>query len=132
MHKINLITPPDKLFNNNFSFLLIYPSNSIRDQFQNAIATVDYPFNVYFYEADSLSHDADWLLSVAKIVDVVILDIDNCEPEVKNLASYFIANPNTYWLTNDSKSFYNKLSVNKVYNLDFIQKIIGDYIETQV
>lgn len=132
MHKINLITPPDKLFNNNFSFLLIYPSNSVKEQFQNAIATVDYPFNVYFYEADNLSHDADWLLSMAKIVDIVIFDIDNAEPEIRNLASYLIANPNTYWLTNDSKSFYNKLSVNKVYNLDFIQQKIGEYFEAQV
>jgi hypothetical protein len=132
MHKINLITPPDKLFNNNFSFLLIYPSSSVKEQFQNAIATVDYPFNVYFYETDPLSHDPDWLLSMAKIADIVILDIDNSEPEIRNLTSYLIANPNTFWLTKDTKSFYNKLSINKVYNLDFIQKKIGEYFETQV
>lgn len=132
MHKINLITPPDKLFNNNFSFLFIYPSKSIREQFQHVIANLDYPFNVYFYEQDELSHDIDWLLSMANIVDVVVLDIDNCLPEIRNLAAYFIANPKTYWLTNDSKTSYNKLSVNKVYNLDFLQQLIGDYFETQI
>ena len=132
MHKITLITPPDKLFNQNYSFLLIYPSNNIKDQFQNAIADLDYPFNVYYYEADDLSHDVDWLLSVSKLADCVIFDVDNASPEIRTLASYLISFSNTYWLTNDTKSFYNKLSVNRVYNLDFIQKLIGEHFEKAI
>lgn len=131
MHKITLITPPDKIFNNNYSILLLYPSQSVKDQFQRSIAYLDHPFNVYVYEADDLSHDVDWLLSMVKIANVVIFDIDNTSSKIRTLASYIIANSNTYWLTNDNEPFYNKLSVNRIYNLDFLQTLIGEYFETQ-
>lgn len=131
MHKITLITPPDKLFNNSYSFLLIYPGNDIKQQFQNAIAFVDQPFNVYYYEQDDLEHNVDWLLSVCKIVDTVIFDLDNTSSRIKTLASYIIADPKTYWLTNDTESYYNKISINQVYNLDFIQTIIGEHLDAK-
>ena len=120
MSDINLITPPDKLFNNNKKFLLIYPSNNVKEQFN--YLTVDYkePIDVYIYEEDKLDHNIDWLLSICRLADSVILDLDNCPPEIKELASYIIANNNTFWLTNSNESYYNKLSVNRIYNLDFL------------
>lgn len=130
MNKITIITPPDKLFNCNKSFLLIYPSQDVKEQFQRLLAPIDYPFNIYYYEVDDLSHDVDWLLSVLKIVDICIFDIDNTSSKIKTLASYIIAQNNTYWLTNDNEPFYNKLSVNRIYNLDFLATTIGELIET--
>ena len=120
MSDLNLITPPDKLFNNNKKFLLIYPSVSVKDQFNNI--TVNYldPIDVYIYDQDKLDHDIDWLLSVCSLVDYVVLDVDNCPPEIRDLACYIIANNNTFWLTNHNDSYYNKLSVNRIYNLDFL------------
>jgi len=131
MHKITLITPPDKIFNKDYTFLLIYPSNELKEQFQRVIAYADLPITVYRYEQEKDEHSIDWLLSVCKIAHTVILDIDNSPPEIRDLASYIISNSNTYWLTNSNSSYYNKLSINRVYNLDFIQQLIGDYIEAQ-
>jgi hypothetical protein len=121
MSELQLITPPDKLFNHNKKFLLIYPSNDIKEQFNYLTLNYDEPVDVYIYEQDKLEHDIDWLLSVCKLADYVILDIDNCPPEIRELASYIIANNNTFWLTNSNDSYYNKLSVNRIYNLDFLQ-----------
>ena len=120
MNKINLITPPDRLYNNDYSFLLIYPSTLIKEQFNNLIAEIDRTFNVYLYEVKSDEHDPDWLLGLAKQADCVILDIDNCPSNIAVLSSYFIANSNTYWLTNGEQLFYNKISSNRIYNLDTI------------
>jgi len=130
MNKINIITPPDKLFNNNINILLIYPSSSIKEQMQNYLASVDIPFNIYYYEVHELNHDPDWLLSINKICDITILDIDNTPPDIRDMASYFISQNNTYWLTRAENVFYNKLSVNRIYNLDFLNKSIGDKLET--
>jgi hypothetical protein len=103
----------------------------VKTQFQTVIGPIDIPFNVYIYEQDDLDHNVDWLLSMSKISDVVIFDIDNSSSKIKTLASYIIANANTYWLTNDNDPFYNKLSVNRIYNIDFLESIIGEYIEKQ-
>ena len=131
MHKITLITPPDKIFNSDYTFLLIYPKDDVKQQFLRSISYVDLPLTVYEYEKDALEHDVDWLLSVCKLADIVIFDIDNTPPEIREIAGYIISNSNTYWLTNSTTSYYNKLSVNRVYNLDFIQQKLGEYIETQ-
>lgn len=131
MHKITIITPPDKIFNQDYTFLLIYPSSAVKEQFQRAIAYVDLPITIYYYEPDELDSDVDWLLSVTKMAHTVVLDLDNCPLKIRQIAAYILSNTNTYWLTKDNNTYYNKLSVNQVYNLDFIQQLLGDYIEAQ-
>jgi hypothetical protein len=59
---------------------------------------------------------------MSKIVDYVIFDVDNSASEVRDLASYIIANPNTYWLTNSIDSVYNNISINRVYDLSFLKE----------
>ena len=74
-------------------------------------------------------HDPDWLLSLSKQADCVILDVDNCPAEVSSLTAYFIANSNTFWLTNGEQVYYNKISPNRIYNLDNILQKSGDKFE---
>jgi len=129
MHKITVITPPDKVFNNNFSFLLIYPNSDVKQQFQQLIANIDHPFNVYYYEQEELDHNVDWLLSLVKMTECVIFDVDNTPAKIRTLASYIIAQNNTFWLTNDNDTYYNKLSTNRIYNLDFIKDKIYEKLQ---
>lgn len=120
MPKLNLITPPDKLFNECYSILLIYPSDAVKDELQDHIKLQDKDVNVYVFAQDDNEQDLDWLLSVCHIAHVVILDLDNCSPEVRKLASYIISKANTYWLTNEPNPLYNMLSVKQIHNLDFL------------
>jgi len=129
MHKITVITPPDKVFNNNFSFLLVYPNSDVKQQFQQLIANIDHPFNVYYYEQEELDHNVDWLLSLVKMTECVIFDVDNTPAKIRTLASYIIAQNNTFWLTNDNDTYYNKLSTNRIYNLDFIKDKIYEKLQ---
>lgn len=130
MADINLITAPDRLFNNATSFLLIYPSDATKEQFNLLLQNNVQPFNVYLYEHLEDTHEIDWLLSTHKIVDYTILDVDNCPAEIRDLVSYFIANPKTYWLTKGEQMFYNKISNKRIYNLDYFTNKIGDYSES--
>jgi hypothetical protein len=125
MSDIKLVTPPDRLYTQEYSFLLIYPSSIIKEQFQNLIAQSNLNFHVYLYDLDT-DQEYEWLLDTFNHVDTVILDIDNCKPIVRSLSSYFISRDKTYWLTNGESPVYNIISKNRIYNLDFLVDKIGE------
>jgi len=109
---------------------LIYPTEAVRREAQAILADYSASYNVYVYSIESEhDHDIDWLLSVSKYADVTVLDIDNCESIIKNLASYFVSLPRTYWLTSEDKFCYSKLSPNRIWGLDSIRNILGGSIE---
>ena len=60
---------------------------------------------------------------MAKIVDYTIFDLDNTEIEEKKFASYIISLPNTFYLTKDDVTPYNKLSLNKIYDLKWLYEL---------
>ena len=129
MHTINLITSPDKLFNNNRSFLLIGCRDSIKEEFQTHLESWNAPLNIYIYDNPDEEENIDWLLSVAHIADIVIFDIDNSTRRVRDLASFIVANTNTYWLTNDTNPVYTNISVKRVYTLDFLIEDGGNFAQ---
>ena len=120
MPKLNLITPPDKLFNDSLSILLIYPSDDIKNDLQEVIKDSTDDVNVFIYALEDTEQDLDWLLSVCGLVEYVIFDVDKSSPDVRKLASYIISKSNTYWLTNEPNPLYTMLSVKQIYNLDFL------------
>lgn len=126
MSSIKLITPPDKLYSQEYSFLLIYPSNAVKSEFQDLISNFNDPCHVYWYDND---RDIEWLLEVFHQVDLVILDIDNCPPKLRDLTAYFLTKDKTYWLTSGGENYYNKLSNNRIFGLDSLSAIIGGSIE---
>ena len=124
MNQINLITPPDKLFNNHSNILLICHSNEIKQQVQDILATATTSINIYIY--DSIEQDIDWLLTVSFMSDLVILDLDNSTTEVKCLASYILGNTATYWLTDQENIVYNHINKNRVYDLEILHKLLKE------
>ena len=132
MSKINIVTPPDLLFNDSLQLLLVHPSEQLQNDLQDTfLAKTNTDVNLYVYNKSvKVTKEVEWLLSIFKQCDVAILDIDNSTAWVRDLASYMIAKNKTYWLTNGHDSVYNSLSNNRVYNLDFLS-IIGDNFETE-
>lgn len=122
--KINLITPPDKLFNLNMGYLLVKPSLYVKQQFQTILSHNIEEINVFIY--DDTEHDIDWLLSVANQCDVTIIDIDNCDPTTKLFITYLLAQPNTHYITNDEITPYGLISKNRIYDLDWIVAQVTD------
>jgi hypothetical protein len=122
--KINLITPPDKLFNLNMGYLLVKPSLYVKQQFQTILSQNIEEINVFIYDDDE--QDIDWLLSVANQCDVTIIDIDNCDMITQKFITYLLAQPNTHYITNDEFTPYGLINKNRIYDLDWIVKQIHD------
>ncbi len=116
--KITLITPPDKLFNLNLSYLLVKPSNTVKQQFQSILSRSLDDLNVFIF--DETETDISWMLSVAQQVDVVIIDIDNCDPVTKTFVTFMLAQPNAHYITLDETTPYNLISKNRIWDLEGI------------
>lgn len=121
--KINLITPPDKLFNLNPGYLLIKPSTKVKMQFQQILSQIDEDLNVYIYDADE--NNTEWMLSVSQQADFIIIDIDNCDSVTKNFVSFLLAQPNSHYLTSDEITPWHLISRNRIYNLDWITEVLN-------
>ncbi len=116
--KITLITPPDKLFNLNLSYLLVKPSNSVKQQFQTILSRSIDDLNVFIFDENET--DIAWMLSVAQQVDVVVIDVDNCDPVTKNFVTFLLAQPNSHYITLDETTPYNLISKNRIWDLEGI------------
>jgi len=125
--KINLITPPDKLFNLNMGYLLVKPSLYVKQQFQLILSQNIEEINVFIYDDDE--QDIDWLLSVANQCDVTIIDIDNCDVITEKFITYLLAQPNTHYITTDDLTPYGLINKNRIYDLEWIVKQIKDQEE---
>ena len=125
--KITLITPPDKLFNMNVSYLLVKPSNHIKQQFQTILSQSIDDLNVFIYDTEDI--DTSWLLSIAIQVDCVIVDIDNCDSITQKFVTFMLAQPNAHYITSDEITPYKLISKNRIYNLDWIVEQIQNQEE---
>ena len=125
--KVNLITPPDILYNNTYSIVLISANNLLKNELQSCIEKFDINFNIYVLDNENI--DINWLLNCIKIANIVIFDIDNADEIIKNFTSYIISHDNVFWLTNREYLYYTSISINRKYDLDFLQEVIGGYIE---
>jgi len=125
--KITVITPPDKLFNLTLSYLLVKPSNHVKQQFQAILSQSMDDLNVFIY--DEADNDISWLLSVVHQTDVVIIDVDNCDPVTKQFITFMIAQPYVHYITNDEITPYNLISKNRIWDLDFIVEQIQNQEE---
>jgi hypothetical protein len=119
---INLITPPDRLYNSNVSYLLVKPSTKIKVQFQNLLSKMDEDINVYVFDDDET--DISWLLSVCQSADYVIVDIDNCDVHTKLFVSLILTQSNAHYLTSDEITPWHLISKKRIYNLDWINEIL--------
>lgn len=118
--KINLITPPDKLFNLSPGIFLIKPSNTLKIQFQEILTHIDEDLNVFIFDQDD--YDIAWLLDVSGQTDFIVVDIDNCDSLTKTFISFIIAQPNAHYITSDSTTPWHLINRNRIYNLDWIKE----------
>ena len=126
MNDIALITPPDFLYNDSYAILLICPSLPSKEIMNGILLSTAIPLNVMVYETPSDgTEEIEWLLNAAKIADCVFLDLDNCDPVVRQFASHFIAQTKTFYLTNDNTTPYNLISKSRVYDFAWLESLIN-------
>lgn len=122
--KITVITPPDKLHNLTLSYLLVKPSLEVKQQFQTILSHSMDDLNVFIFGDEET--DIDWLLSVANQADIVVIDVDNCDPITKKFVTFMLAGENVHYITSDEITPYNLISKNRIYDLNqIIDQILG-------
>jgi hypothetical protein len=125
MSQIKLITPPDKLLNENKSILLVNLKDPFKEEFNKIIKDIDININLYMYDETNNKDSVNWLIEISSIVDYIILDID--QTGLDNwLIGYLLAKDKTYYTCMDipKPKPYNLLSNNRIYNLDPIKTIL--------
>ena len=128
MKNINIITPPDKLFNDAVQVLLVYPTTDLQNAIQDNLVDIEDDINIYIYDKENYStEDIDWLLTIFKMSDITIIDVDNVQSHARDLLGYMIAKPKTFWLTKGENRVYNKLSNNKIKDFEFLSKLGGNF-----
>lgn len=122
MNDITLITPPDVLNNDAYSMLIVCPSEEYKILINNILSESNMHLNLYWYESrfDSI----DWIINLLKKMDVVFVDIDNSDSEVRMFLSHIIAQPNTFYLTRDNNTPYNLISKNRVYDFVWLENFV--------
>ena len=113
--KINLITAPDTLFTNDSSILLVNPNNTIKESLNEVLKNITGDLNLYLFEED-VHNDVEWLTNVARSVDYIILNIDECK-ETNWMIGYFLGMNKTFYLTNNDQYQYNIVNANKIYDI---------------
>jgi len=111
---LNLITSPDKLFNDNSSLLLVNPSDSLKENFNYLAGQFNSNVNLYLYE--NKEEELGWLLEVAQSVDNIVLDIDNTKISPW-IIGYLLGFDKTFYLTNTPEFMYNVINNNRIYEL---------------
>ena len=125
---VNLITSPDKLLNDNISFLLLNPSVTVKEQFNDMLKELsDAPINLYLSEDEN---DIAWVLDVAQSVNYIIIDIDNTK-ESQWIIGHLLSFDKTYYLTNQAEMQYNILNINRVYDIRQIAEGENYFVKIQ-
>jgi hypothetical protein len=130
-NKICLITPPDTVHTKDYSILLVYPSTAVKEEFNDITKNLNKSLNVYLYEPAPDEHDPEWFYNTVSKVDNILVDFDNCPSLIRDIFGYLLSFSKTYWLTKGEHLYYNKLNMNKIYNLDYLKQTIGGTVEIQ-
>jgi len=128
MHKINVITPPDIIYNKNFKIFLICGNTNDRLDLKNIVEPLTAGLDIYLFEEPDY-HQIDWLLNVHRLADLCIINLDMVPTDLKLLQSYLISFNHTYYITRAEFLGFNKISVNRIYGVKEVSSFIGDHVE---
>ena len=107
------------MFDQTESMLLVCPNVELKKSLQEYLAEHDDAVNIYLFSNEM---DIKWLLTTAKMSDVIIIDIDNCGSNVSHFLSYLLTLPNTYYKCEHETVEWGLLNQNRFYDFPNIKK----------
>lgn len=123
--KINLISPPDTLHNNNFSFNIVNTTPEEQESVSMFMAkdAREEELNIFVYNNES---NPTWLLNTVNGKNSTYINLDNTHDISVKYVSYLLSLSGTYYSTNDknSKEIFSLVNNNFVKNInEFLDKI---------
>jgi len=113
-----LITPPDKLHNSNVSVLFVCPDERVQRDAHEFFLNNEIGCNLYLYNNEHAN--VDWLLTIANMADICILDFDNSDDVVRHWFSYLLTLPNSYWFAKSDFYGFSQINEKRVYDFNII------------
>ena len=127
-NKINLITPPDNLYNHNFSLNLINTTDAEKEKISNYLGKQkdDREINLYAYTNEN---NPTWLLNKVNGEIKTYINLDNTSDISVQYTSYILSKSNVYYYTEDKnmKEVYSLISTNNVTDINnFLDKVYNE------
>jgi len=127
-NKINLITPPDNLHNNNFTVSVVNTTDEEKEKISNYLSKQqdDREINLFAYTNES---NPTWLLNKVNGKINTYINLDNTVDISVQYISYMLSLSNVYYYTEDQnkKDMYSLISANSVTGIDnFLDKVYNE------
>ena len=119
-YQIRVVTSPDILFDQALQILVVAPDTELKKLLEEYAISVNDHVNIYLYNDTDI--DIKWLLTVAKSVDYVIINIDNCNEDTSQFLSYILSMPHTYYKCEHTKQPWDLLNKNRFYDFPNLPK----------
>jgi hypothetical protein len=111
-HNIKLITAPDIIFDQALTVVVIAPDADLKMRLEEYLKNSDQDINVYMHTTS----DIKWLLTVSKMADYVLVNIDNCDIYTSHFLAYILSLPNTYYKCEQTSVPWELLSQRRFYD----------------
>ena len=127
-NKINLITPPDNLHNNNFTLSVVNTTDEEKEKISNYLSKQqdEREINLFAYTNES---NPTWLLYKVNGKINTYINLDNTVDISVQYISYMLSLSNVYYYTEDQnkKDMYSLISANSVTGIDnFLDKVYNE------
>ena len=86
----------------------------LKKNLETYVSTAESNLNIYLYEGHE--QEIQWLLTIAKMADIILLDIDNASEDVTHFLSYIISIPTTYYRCNHKNVPWDLLNQNRFFD----------------
>ena len=123
--KVNIISPPDNLFNQSPGYLLVRPTKVMMLEFQQILSDGQDDVNIFVF--DETENDISWLLSVSHQVGFIIINIDNCDDKVRPFISLMLMHPNSCYISSNDDTPWELINRNRIYDVNDIFEYINSY-----
>jgi len=118
-NSIKIITPPDLIFDQAESILIVCPSTELKKSLEEYLVNHEDAVNIYLFNNET---NIKWLLITAKMSDIIIIDIDNCDENVSHFLGYLLTLPNTYYRCEHKKVEWELINQNRFFDFPNILK----------
>jgi hypothetical protein len=118
-NSIKIITPPDLIFDQAESILIVCPSTELKKSLEEYLVNHEDAVNIYLFNNET---NIKWLLITAKMSDIIIVDIDNCGENVSHFLGYLLTLPNTYYKCEHKKVEWELINQNRFFDFPNILK----------
>jgi hypothetical protein len=115
---IKIVTCPDVIFDKSRKVFSICPGADLVNKLEDW--AVDQEDSISLYYFNDKDTDLKWLMTIANISDLIILDIDYIDGHTNHFLSYLLGFTKTYYRCSHMQQPWNLINTNRFYDFPSI------------